>query len=34
MISTSFWSAEGKPISTQEFLDKMYGELPEFFQNE
>lgn len=34
MISTSFWSAEGKPISGEEFLKKMFGALPDFFQDE
>lgn len=34
MISTSFWSADGKPISTEEFLANLYGTLPEFFSNE
>jgi len=34
MISTSFWSADGKPISTEEFLNNMFGALPEFFRNE
>ncbi len=34
MISTSFWSADGKPISIQEFLDNMFGALPEFFKSE
>jgi type I restriction enzyme R subunit len=34
MISTSFWSADGKPISTEEFLQNMFGTLPEFFANE
>jgi type I restriction enzyme R subunit len=34
MISTSFWSADGKPMSAEEFLNKMLGELPEFFKNE
>jgi len=34
MISTSFWSANGKPISVQEFMDNMFGALPEFFKNE
>ena len=34
MISTSFWSADGKPISIQEFLNEMYGILPEFFNSE
>ena len=34
MISTSFWSADGKPISAEEFLESLYGKLPEFFKNE
>ncbi len=34
MIATSFWSADGKPISAEEFLHNMFGELPEFFKNE
>jgi len=34
MISTSFWSADGKPISAEEFLRSMFGALPEFFKNE
>ena len=34
MIATSFWSADGKPISIQEFMDKMFGTMPEFFQSE
>ena len=34
MISTSFWSADGKPISTEEFLHTMFGALPEFFKSE
>lgn len=34
MISTSFWSADGKPISTEEFLINLFGELPKFFKDE
>ena len=34
MISTSFWSADGKPISIQEFMDNMFGIMPEFFKSE
>lgn len=34
MISTSFWSAEGKPISSEEFIQNLYGQLPELFENE
>lgn len=34
MISTSFWSADGKPISAEEFLNNLFGELPNLFKNE
>jgi type I restriction enzyme R subunit len=34
MISTSFWSADGKPVSVQEFMDNMFGTMPEFFKSE
>jgi len=34
MASTSFWSADGKPISVAEFLENLFGTLPEFFKNE
>ncbi|PIY96012.1 MAG: restriction endonuclease subunit R [Candidatus Kerfeldbacteria bacterium CG_4_10_14_0_8_um_filter_42_10] len=34
MISTSFWSADGKPLSIQEFMDNMFGTMPEFFKSE
>lgn len=34
MIATSFWSADGKPISVEEFLQNLYGSLPNFFKNE
>lgn len=34
MISTSFWDANGKPISAEEFLKNIFGALPEFFKNE
>lgn len=34
MISTSFWSAEGKPISAEEFLNNLFGELPKLFRDE
>ena len=32
MIATSFWSADGRPISAEEFLQNMFGKLPDFFQ--
>ena len=34
MIQTSFWGADGKPISTEEFLHKLFGQLPKFFKSE
>lgn len=34
MISTMFWSADGKPISTEQFLESLFGALPEFFKSE
>ena len=34
MINTSFWSADGKPISAEEFLQNLFGKLPEFFKDE
>jgi len=34
IATTSFWSADGKPISSEEFLKNMFGELPKFFKNE
>lgn len=34
MISTSFWSVDGQPISVEQFMKNLYGKLPEFFSNE
>jgi len=34
MIATSFWSADGKPISAEEFLQNLFGTLPDFFKSE
>ncbi|SOD17700.1 EcoAI/FtnUII family type I restriction enzme subunit R [Nitrosomonas ureae] len=34
MISTSFWSSDGKPISSEEFLNNLFGELPHLFRSE
>lgn len=34
MIQTSFWSADGKPISAEEFLNNMFGVLPSLFKDE
>ncbi len=34
MVSTSFWSADGRPISSEEFLNSLFGELPKLFKDE
>jgi type I restriction enzyme, R subunit len=34
MVSMSFWGADGKPVSVQEFMDNMFGAMPEFFKSE
>jgi type I restriction enzyme R subunit len=34
MMSTSFWSADGKPISSEEFMNNLLGELPNLFKSE
>ena len=34
MMVTSFWHADGTPMSAQQFLEMLFGKLPEFFKNE
>ena len=34
MICTTFWHPDGKPMSAQEFLELLFGKLPEFFKDE
>jgi type I restriction enzyme R subunit len=34
MVATSFWSADGKPISVEQFLKNIYGALPKYFADE
>ncbi|MDD2495665.1 MAG: type I restriction-modification enzyme R subunit C-terminal domain-containing protein, partial [Tissierellia bacterium] len=34
MVSTSFWGADGRPLSSEEFITKIYGVLPDLFKNE
>lgn len=34
MVNTSFWSPDGRPISAEEFLQSLFGTLPELFKNE
>jgi type I restriction enzyme, R subunit len=34
MMVTSFWHPDGTPMSAQQFLELLYGQLPEYFKNE
>lgn len=34
MASTSFWGADGKPMSPAQFIQKLFGDLPELFKDE
>ena len=34
MEQTSFWDPEGRPISAEAFLQKLFGDLPELFKDE
>jgi len=34
MVKTTFWSPEGKPISSAEFVQQLFGDIPALFQNE
>ena len=34
MVATTFWSADGKPMSAAQFLESLYGALPDFFRDE
>ena len=34
MVSTTFWHPDGTPISAQQFMELLFGKLPEFFKNE
>ncbi len=34
MMMTSFWHPDGTPMSSQQFLEALFGKLPEFFKNE
>jgi type I restriction enzyme R subunit len=33
-IKTSFWSPEGKPLSAVEFVERLFGDIPELFKSE
>jgi type I restriction enzyme R subunit len=34
MMATTFWHSDGTPMSAQQFLELLFGKLPEFFKNE
>jgi type I restriction enzyme R subunit len=34
MVSTTFWHRDGTPMSAQQFMELLFGRLPEFFKNE
>jgi type I restriction enzyme R subunit len=34
IMSTTFWHPDGTPMSAQQFMELLFGKLPEFFKNE
>jgi type I restriction enzyme, R subunit len=34
MMSTTFWHSDGTPMSAQQFMELLFGKLPEFFKDE
>ena len=34
MMATSFWSPDGKPTSAAQFVERLFGDLPELFKDE
>lgn len=34
MMVTSFWHPDGTPMSSQQFMEMLFGKLPDFFKNE
>ncbi len=34
MMMTTFWHPDGTPMSAQQFMELLYGKLPDFFQSE
>jgi len=34
MMVTSFWHQDGTPMSAQQFMEMLFGKLPDFFRNE
>ncbi|MEG4321812.1 MULTISPECIES: EcoAI/FtnUII family type I restriction enzme subunit R [unclassified Microcoleus] len=33
-MATTFWSPDGKPMSAAEFIERLFGEIPQLFKNE
>lgn len=34
MRQTSYWGPDGKPLSSEEFIKQLFGDIPHFFKNE
>jgi len=34
MVATTFWHPDGTPMSARQFMEMLFGKLPEFFKNE
>jgi len=34
MVATTFWHPDGTPMSAQQFIEALYGKLPDFFKDE
>lgn len=34
MVASSFWHPDGTPMSAQQFMEALFGKLPEFFKDE
>jgi len=34
MVATTFWHPDGMPMSAQQFMELLFGKLPDFFKNE
>lgn len=34
MMATAFWSPDGKPMSAAQFMERLFGDLPDLFQDE
>jgi type I restriction enzyme R subunit len=34
MMVTSFWHPDGTPMSAQQFMEMLFGKLPEYFKDE